>query len=178
MSGKCGHPGNASVRLMGAVMPVALLCMAISAPVLSQVHDAAEGQALTASAEDYQRYEAERLRQERVRLERERREQRQLQFEIERLRQENERQKQEQLRLENKQLRLENERREQEVLRLEIEARERNRAQAATLREQTEATDQSIGTDIVEQLRTIGKMRDDGILTEQEFQRLKKKILE
>ncbi len=78
-----------------------------------------------------------------------------------------ERLRNEQLRLENEQLRQEIEQREreaqrQEQLLLQNEARERERAQTA-------GTDQSTGPDIYEQLRTIGQLRDDGILTEEEF---------
>jgi hypothetical protein len=91
---------------------------------------------------------------------------------------ETERLRQEQMRLENERLRQEimqrereAQRREQERMRLQSEAREGERAQA-------EGTDQNTGPDIYEQLRTIGQLRDDGILTEEEFQGLKKKILE
>ena len=178
MSGKWGHPENLAIRPIGAVMSTALLCMAVATPAFSQVWGDAEGQNLTTPVEDHGRFEAERLRQQQLQLERERREQEKLRFEIERLRQENERHKKEQLRLENERLRQENERREQEQLRLEIEARERERARKAMLRKQTEGTDQSTGQDIYEKLRTIGQLRDDGILTEEEFQGIKKKILD
>jgi hypothetical protein len=172
MIGKWDHTG----RLIGVVTAVALLCTAL--PALSQVHDDTGWQELTATAEDFQRYEAERRRQEQLQREAERRKQERLRFETEQLRQENERRKQEQLRLENERLRQEIERHEQEQLRLEIEQEERERAQAAIRREQSTRTDQGIGSDTYEQLLKIGQLRDDGILTEEEFQRLKRKILE
>ena len=177
MSGKWGHPDIIASRLVGIVRSIALLCIVVSTPALSQVYDDAAEQMLATTAESRQRFEAERMRQERLQLENDRREQEKLRFEIERLRQENELHKQEQLRLENERLRQENERREQEQLQLEIEARELKRAQAATLREQTQRDDQGAGPNIYEQLRTIGQLRDNGILTDEEFQKLKKKIL-
>jgi septal ring factor EnvC (AmiA/AmiB activator) len=157
---------------------IVLLCMAVSSPAISQDYDAASGQELTATAEDRQRFEAERRRQEQLQFEAERRKQEAMRFETERLRQENERSEQERLRLENERLRQEIERHEQEQLRLANEAEARARAQAAAVREQTGSSDQSAGPDVFEQLRTIGQLRDDGILTEDEFQRLKQKILQ
>ena len=167
-------------RPIGAVLSVALLCVAVSTPVRSQDHEGAAGQELTATAEDYQRFEAERLRQQQLDLEIAFRKQEKLRFETERLRQENERHKQEQLRLENERLRQEIERREQEQaqLRLENEAREQERAQASARRDGANNSEQNADSDIVEQLRTLGQLRDDGILTEEEFQRLKRKILD
>lgn len=165
-----------AVRLIRAVVSIALICVVVSTPALSQGYDDAALQERTASVEDLQRFEAERLRQQQLQLENERREQEKLRFEIERLRQQNERHKQEQLRLENERLRQQNERREQERLRLENEARER--AQTAANTKQAERTDQSTDPDIYEQLRTIGQLRNDGVLTEEEFQALKKKILD
>ena len=197
MSGKSGHLVNPPVRLTGAVMTLALLCMVATTPALSQVSGGASGQGLTRPDEDYNRFESERLRQQHLQLEVERRKQEKLRFEIERLRQENERREQDELRLENERLRQESERREQEKLRLEnerlrqeserhkqeelrlqVEARDRVRAKAAALRQQQGETGQSPGSDILEQLRTIGQLRDDGILNEVEFQNLKKKILQ
>lgn len=177
MSDKWGHLKNLPARRIGAVGSIALLCLAVATPTLSQAHGDTSEQMLTTALEDHQRFEAERVRQERLQLESERRRQEKIRFEIERLRQENEQHKQEQLRLENERLRQENERREQEQLQLESEARERERAETAALRKQTEGRDQSSDRDVYEQLRTIGQLRDDGILTEEEFQRLKGKIL-
>ncbi len=176
MSGKCGHLEDMAVRQIRAVMSIALLCAVVSTPALSQGYDDARLQERTASVEDLQRFEAERLRQQQLQLENERREQEKLRFEIERLRQQNERHKQEQLRLENERLQQQNERRKQERLQLENEARER--AETAAHTEQAEQTGQSTGPHIYEQLRTIGQLRNDGILTEKEFQELKKNILD
>lgn len=178
MSGKWQYPKGMTSRWAGTIRSVALLCIAVSAPVLSQTNDRASGQMLTTAVEDHQRFEAERMRQERLQLEAERRRQEKIRFEIERLRQENERHKQEQLILENERLRQENERREQEQLRLEDETRERERAEVAVYRMQAERNDTSSDRDIYEQLETLGQLRDDGILTEEEFHRLKRKILD
>ena len=138
----------------------ALLCILFGAPALSQ-DSSDSAQDYKVSAEDYQRYEAERLRQQ------------QLRFEAER-------QRQDAVRREQEHLRLENERREQEQLRFEANERERQQALLAR-QQQDEASSQvaaNAGPDIYEQLRTIGQLRDDGILTEQEFADLKKKILQ
>ncbi|MDH3692528.1 MAG: SHOCT domain-containing protein [Gammaproteobacteria bacterium] len=178
MSGKRGYLENMAVMQISTVGSIPLLCMVVSTRALSQTHDDAEGQDLTASVENYQRFEAERRRQQQLQLENVRLQQEKLRFENERLRQENERREQERLRLENERLRQENERHEFEQLRRENEARERQRAQTTALPEQTERTGQSNGPDIYEQLRTLGQLKDDGILTEGEFQRLKKKILD
>jgi hypothetical protein len=178
MSGKWQYPEDMTSRWAGTIRSVALLCIAVSTPVLSQTNDGASGQMLTTAVEDHQRFEAERMRQERLQLEAERRRQEKIRFEIERLRQENERHKQEQLILENERLRQENERREQEQLRLEIETRERERAEVVAYRKQPERNDTSSDRDIYEQLETLGQLRADGILTEEEFQRLKRKILD
>lgn len=157
---------------------IALLCVAGCIPALAQDRDPTTGQEMTPSAEDLQRYEAERRRQEQLRFETERRKQEAMRFETERLRQENERREQERLRLENERLRQEIERHEQEQLRVKREAEERARAHAAEDRQRAESNGQTAGPDVFEQLRTLGQLRDDGILTEEEFQRLKKKILE
>ena len=197
MWGKSRHLDKSSVRLTGAVMSLALICMAATNPALSQVSGGTTGQGLTRPDEDYDRFESERLRQQHLQLQAERRKQEKLRFEIERLRQENDRREQKDLRLENERLRQESERREQEELRLEnerlrqeserhkqeelrlqIEARDRVRAKAAALRQQHGETGQIPQPDILEQLRSIGQLRDDGILTEVEFQNLKKKILQ
>lgn len=152
--------------------------MALTTPAAAQDYENAVEQELTASAEDLQRYEAERRRQEQIRLERERRKQEAMRFETERLRQDNERREQERLRLENERLRQEIEQHEHNQLRAENERLERERAEAAAAREQAEAIDVASGPDVFEQLRTLGQLRDQGILTELEFQRLKKKVLE
>jgi hypothetical protein len=159
---------------------IALFCMAVSAAASSQDYENTVGQKMTATVEDHQRYEAERRRQEQARLEAERRKQEALRFETERLRQDNERREQERLRLENERLRQEIERHEQEQLRIENERLERERAQAAAAaaRQEQEEVAMTSGPDVFEQLRTLGQLRDQEILTELEFQRLKKKVLE
>ena len=129
-------------------LTVALLCMAVSTPALAlpsldEVFDAREGQVLF----DPYKGEEKRLRIEQMRLENERLEQ--------------------EIQLRER----EAQRREQERLQLQREARERERAQTGALREQTEGTDQSTGPDMYEQLRTIGQLRDDGILTEEKDSR-------
>ena len=157
---------------------IALLCAAVTTPAWSQDYENDFGQEVTASAEDLQRYEAERRRQEQVRIDRERRRQKAMRFETERLRQENERREQERLRLENEPLRQAIEQHEQERLRVENERLEREHAQAAAARKQAQERDMATGPDVFEQLRTLGQLRDQGILTELEFQRLKKKVLQ
>jgi len=158
---------------------LALFCLAVGAPASSQDYGETVGQEMAATVEDHQRYEAERRRQEQARFEAERRKQEAMRFETERLRQENERREQERLRLENERLRQEIERHEQEELRLENERLQRERAQAAAAaQQQEEDTAMASGPDVFEQLRTLGQLRDQGILTELEFQRLKKKVLE
>jgi hypothetical protein len=174
MSGKWEMTG----RLNGAASLVTLLCAGLSAPALAQVYDDVSEEALTATAEDYRRYEAERRRQEQLQLERERREQQRIRLENERLRRENERREQERLRLENERLRQEIELAKQEQLRLEIEAKERERARAAALHRQAQETDQGIDPGTYEQLQKIGQLYDQGILTDEEFQRLKDRILD
>ena len=166
MSSKPTRIVNAAAGQLTAVVSVALFCVAASAPAWSQSNADADGQELTASAENFDRYEAERLRQQQQQYQ-----QQLTRFENERVRQENERREQEQLRFER-------ERRAQEQLRLEREARERELVQTAELQQQTEQTRQTVGPDIYEQLRTIGELRDDGVLTEQEFQNLKERILD
>ena len=156
----------------------ALLWAAVSSPAWSQDYEDGSGQGLTASAEDLQRYEAERRRQEQIQLERARRKQEAMRFETERLRQENERREQERLRLENERLRQEIEQHEQERLRAENEQMERQLAKAAVARKEAKVGGVAAGPDVFEQLRTLGQLRDQGILTELEFQRLKKKVLE
>jgi hypothetical protein len=174
MSGKCDYPKT----LIRAVLPAALLSAAVATPALSQEYDDPAGQAMTATVEDHERFEAERRRQEQLQLASERRRQERMRLETERLRQENERRKQEQLQLENERLRQEIEQHKQEQLRLEGEARERERARAAAMREQKDSSGQGIAPDTYEQLLKLGQLRDDGILTEEEFQRLKKKVLQ
>lgn len=179
MSDKWGHPGDMATKPIGTLVAVALSLIALSTPATSQVWGDTSEQELTTRAEDLDRFEAERLRQQKLQLENERRRQEKMRFETERLRQENERREQERLRLENEKLRQEIERQEQEQLQLENEALERKLAQAAALREQTQANEnhQSDDPDVYQQLRTLGQLRDDGILTEEEFQNLKRKIL-
>jgi hypothetical protein len=160
----------------GVAGAVSMLCILASPQAFSQVRGDPAGQEVFATAEDYQRYEAERRRQEQMQLENERRRREALRFETERLRQENERRQQEQLQLENEQLRQEIERLKEEQLRLEGAARER--ARLAAIQEQEESTGQGISPDTYQQLQKIGQLRDDGILTEEEFQRLKSKILD
>ena len=157
----------------GAVVTLTILS---STTVLAQSSESPQEQQVATSAEDFQRYEAERLRQQQTR------------FELERQRQENERREQEQMRLE--QMQLEIQQREQKQLRLENEALERERAQAALQQQQAQASHSnsasdkqntaSSGTDIpdiYEQLRIVAQLRDEGILTEDEFAELKRKIL-
>lgn len=194
MSGKWRHFENTAVRQVSAVASVALLCLAVATPAFSQGYDD-EDQA--DDAELNERFEAERRRQQQVQFEKERRRQEQMRFENERIRLEQERADQERLRLENEQLRQENERSEQERLRLDNErlrqqnqryelerlrtentAREREIAQAAALAAQAVGVDQKDSVVVYEQLRMLGQLRDEGILSEEEFQRLKKRILE
>lgn len=177
MSGKWDYLANTAIRRMGAITSVALLCTAVLAPGSSQAQDISEAQNQAASADSYERFEAERRRQELVRLENSRLQQEKLRFENERLRQENERREQARLRLENERLRQENERHELEQLRLQNEAKERELAQAAALREQSKGPGPDNSPDIYEQLQRLGQLKNDGILTEEEFQRLKNKIL-
>jgi hypothetical protein len=149
---------------------VALTILANTA-VLAQSSETPQEQHVATSAGDFQRYEAERLRQQQMR------------FELERQRQENERRERERMRLEVEQ-------REQEQLRLENEAFERERAQVALQQQQAQTSpngfetgDQSTASsgtdipDIYEQLRIIAQLRDEGILTDEEFADLKRKIL-
>ena len=158
---------------------VAQLCIAVTTPVSSQDYENTVGQEMTATVEDHQRYEAERRRQEQARLEAERRKQEAMRFETERLRQDNERREHERWRRVNERLRQVSERHEQEELRLENERLQRERAQAAAAaQQQEEDTAMASGPDVFEQLRTLGQLRDQGILTELEFQRLKKKVLQ
>lgn len=177
MSGKWEILENTATRRIGVITSMALLSIAVTTPALSQGYDDAPEQVLTTAEEDHQRFEAERMRQERLQLEQERRKQEKIRFEIERLRQENEQHKQEQLLLENERLRQENERRAAEQRQLEFEAQERERAQTAALQQQAQRENQRSESDIYEQLRRIGQLRDEGILTEEEFQRLKSRIL-
>lgn len=162
---------------MSAVAASALLCMAISTPALSQVYEDTAAQNRAASDDLYQRFEAERRRQEQVQLENQRRQHERMRIESERLQQETERREQERLRLENERLRQANERHEFERLVLANEVRQRELAQTAALLRQAERVEHNNGTDIYEQLRALGQLKDDGILTEQEFQRLKKRVL-
>lgn len=171
MSEKRDHLENTAERQAGAVASVALLCMALATPALSQVYDEAEAQDAADSEELLQRFEAEHRRQQQQQLENVRLQQQKLRLENERLRQETERREQERLRLENERLRQDNERHKLEQLHLENLARERERVAAL------EAS-RSKDRDMVEQLRMLGRLRDDGVLTEEEFQRLKQKILD
>lgn len=170
---------------MTVVAASVLLCIGASTPALSQVYEDTAAQDRAAADDLYQRFEAERRRQEQVQLENQRRqhermriESERLQQETERLRQETERREQEKLRLENERLRQENERHEFERLVLANEVRQRELAQTVAILRQTERTEQNHGTDIYDQLRALGQLKDDGILTEDEFQRLKKRILD
>ena len=197
MSGKWRHFEGTSVRRTSAAAAIALLCLAVATPALSQRYDDADEQDRAESVELNERFEAERRRQQQAQFEKERRRQEQMRFENERLRQGKERAEQERLRLENERLRQENERSEQARLRLENErlrqenqrfelerlrldntARKREIAQAAALAAQANGVDQNDSVVIYEQLRMLGQLRDDGILSEEEFQRLKNKILE
>ena len=178
MWSKCSHLATKSAQSIGVVVSVALLGMLVSTGAFSQDYGDAAGQELTATVEDHQRFESERRRQQQLQYESERRKRERMQFETERLRQENERREQERLRLENERLRQEIELRELEQLRHESEARDRRNARLAALWDQTMGSDQNTGRDILEQLRSISQLRDDGVLTEQEFQRLKNRILD
>ncbi len=197
MSGKWRHFENTAVRRVSAVASIALLCLVVATPVLSQGYDDADDEDQADAAELNERFEAERRRQQQVQFEKERRRQEQVRFENERIRLENERAEQERLRLANERLRQENERSEQERLRLDNErlrqqnqryelerlrtentAREREIAQAAALAAQAIGVDQNDSVVIYEQLRMLGQLRDEGVLSEEEFQRLKKRILE
>ena len=197
MSGRQRNLENTIVSRISMVTAGALLCVVISMPALSQVYEDTNARDQAASEDIYQRFEAERRRQERVRLENQRRQEEKMRLETERLRQENERSEQERLRLENEQLREENKRREQEWLLaenerlrqvnerhefeqlvLETATRERERARTAALLGQTAQSDQIKNPDVYEQLRALGQLKDDGILTDKEFQVLKKRILD
>ena len=175
--GQWRHLENTAIRRTSTVAASALLCMIIATPALSQVYEDTASQDRAASDDIYERFEAERRRQERVQLENQRRQQEKMRLENERLRQENERHEQERLRLENERLRQENERHEFEQLVLENEVRQRELAQTAALLRQAERAEQKNSTEIVDQLRAIGQLKNDGILTVEEFQILKKKIL-
>jgi hypothetical protein len=178
MSSRRDQSKNAAAKRLSAIVSIALLCMTASMPAWSQDSDNSDARELTISPENFDKFEAERLRQQRQQYQ-----QQQLRFENERVRQENEHRERDRLQLENErrareQVRLENERLEQERLRLEIDTRERELAQTIALQQQTEqASPTTGGPDVYEQLRAIGELRDDGILTEQEFQDLKQKIL-
>ncbi|MCH8943835.1 MAG: SHOCT domain-containing protein [Proteobacteria bacterium] len=177
MSGKRHHLVNQAIRWMTAVAASVLLCIGASTPALSQVYEDTAAQDRAAADDLYQRFEAERRRQEQVQLENQRRQHERMRIESERLRQETERREQEKLRLENERLRQENERHEFERLVLANEVRQRELAQTAALLRQAERVEYNNGTDIYEQLRALGQLKDNGILTEKEFQRLKKRVL-
>ena len=89
------------------------------------------------------------------------------------------------MRLETERLQVENERRKLEALRveqlrLESEARERARARAAAIEREAMQTGQSNNAgvpDLLERLRELGKLKDAGYLTEEEFQLIKKKVI-
>ena len=81
-----------------------------------------------------------------------------------------ERLRQEQMRLENERIRLEIERSKREVRRQE----EKGQAEAV---KQQKRDHQSDGPDLYEKLIKLGQLRDDNVLTEEEFQELKKRIL-
>ena len=188
MAGNWHHLEYTVAKRISAIAASVLLCMAVSTPALSQVYEDTNAQDQAASDDLYERFEAERRRQERVRLENQRRQERvrlenqrrqeeKMRLETERLRQETERREQEKLRLENERLRQENERHEFERLVLANEVRQRELAQTAALLRRAERVEYNNGTDIYEQLRALGQLKDNGILTEQEFQRLKKRVL-
>ncbi len=178
MSGNSHHLEYTVARRISAIAASVLLSMAVSTPAISQVYEDSNARDQAAEEDLYQRFEAERRRQERVRLDNQRRQEEKMRLETERLRQENERSEQERLRLENERLRQENERHELEQMILKNDLRQRELAQTAALLGQTQRTHQGMGPDIVEQLRALGQLKDDGILTEEEFQRLKRKILD
>ncbi len=178
MSGNSHHLECTVARRISAIAASVLLCMAVSTPALSQVYEDTSARDQAAEEDLYQRFEAERRRQERVRLDSQRRQEEKMRLETERLRQENERSEQERLRLENERLRQENERHELEQMILKNDLRQRELAQTAALLGQTQRMNQGMGPDIVEQLRALGQLKDDGILTDKEFQRLKRKILD
>lgn len=177
MSAKRRQLDNTVVRRIGMVAASALLCIGASTPALSQVYEDTAAQDRAASDDLYQRFEAERRRQEQVQLEHQRRQHERMRIESERLQQETERREQEKLRLENERLRQENERHEFERLVLANEVRQRELAQTAALLRQAERVEYNNGTGIYEQLRALGQLKDNGILTEKEFQRLKKRVL-
>lgn len=167
------HPPARRVRW--TTTAVVTLTMLASATASAQSSELVQEPQST-SAEDFQRYEAERLRQQQLRYENERKRQEVQRREQDRLEQERVRLEDERLRQE--QVRLERERLRQEQLRLENEAFELELAQAASRQHQVASNVPVAVPDIYEQLRTIGQLRDDGVLTEQEFINLKKKILE
>ena len=184
MTGKRHHLENQAIRWISAVAASALLCMGASSPALSQVYENTAAQDQATSDDLYRRFEAERRRQEQVQLDNQRRHNEKMRIESERLRQETEllrqeteRREQEKLRLENERLRQENERHEFERLVLANEVRQQELAQTAALLRQAERVEPNHGSDIYDQLRALGQLKDDGILTEEEFQRLKKRIL-
>lgn len=173
VSGEWAQRGTTVIRQISKVAITVLLCMAVSTPALTQTNDDVAAGDRAAKEELYKRFEAERRRQQQVNLEKDRVQREKLQLENERLRRENERREEEKLRLEIELLRQENANRRLEQLRLENEAMARQRSQAAAV-----ASNQSQSPDVYEQLRAIGQLKADGILTDEEFQRLKRKILE
>jgi len=139
-------------------LALALLCMAVSSSAFSQdrVFDIAKGAAdLEMSHEATTDLEDEYLESQ---IALHRAQERTLKLEADRMR------------LENERIRQENERRLQEA--------ERQRAQVAAQTNETKGADQGAGPDMYEQLRIIGQLRVDGILTDEEFEEQKKKILD
>ena len=135
-------------------LTIALICIAIPTPALAppdQVFDARKGQVLVSPVTNYQKAQAERLRQEQIRLENER------------IRQE---------------IKREARNREQERTRLQREERERERARTESVRRQETEANRNADSGMYEQLRMIGQLRDDGVLTNEEFQAQKEKILQ
>lgn len=120
----------------------------------SEVYDVAANQRLAKPVTANLEAQAERLRQENIRLENEL------------LRQELQRKQRESQRL------------EEERARLKREELERERARTESLEPQSNEVGPSPELDVYQQLRMIGQLRDDGILTAEEFQKLKAKILE
>ena len=132
---------------MKNLLIIAVISLAL--PALSSAQLQPPEQVLAQPVTAYNEAKAERLRQEQMRLENER-----LQQEIERVRREDA--------LRSRQ---------------EYEARMRQLDAEREQSEQREKLDVSTGPDKYERLIKLGQLRDDGILTEEEFQELKKRIL-
>ena len=144
--------GNTMKTLYTTLIYLCMTAPVAALPPVDKVFDASENQVLISPIENYQRGQAARLQQEELRL------------------------KNEQLRQDIELRKLEAQRLEQERLRLQNEQREL--AQTAARLEQDKRANQSNGPDLYEKLSKLGQLRDDGILTEAEFQEVKKKILD